>query len=74
LRLRKLHGGANLAVEIAVDGGIDAETAPLVVRAGARALVVGSAVFRHPGGIAQGMAALAENIRSAAPVAGTASV
>jgi len=74
LRLRKLLGDAGLAVEIEVDGGIDAETAPLVVRAGARALVVGSAVFKHPGGVAQGMAALADSIRSAAPVAGTASV
>jgi ribulose-phosphate 3-epimerase len=34
-----------LAVEIEVDGGIDAKTAPLVVAAGARILVAGSAVF-----------------------------
>ena len=31
---------------IAVDGGITVETAPLVVEAGARALVAGSAVFK----------------------------
>jgi len=74
LRLRKLLGDAGLAVEIEVDGGIDAETAPLVVGAGARALVVGSAVFKHPGGVAQAMAALAESVRSAAPVAGTENV
>jgi ribulose-phosphate 3-epimerase len=35
-------------VEIEVDGGIDAVTAPLVVAAGARILVAGSAVFGQP--------------------------
>jgi ribulose-phosphate 3-epimerase len=74
LRLRKLLGDASLAVEIEVDGGIDVETAPLVVAAGARALVAGSAVFKHPGGIVQGMAALAASVRRVAPVGGTASV
>ncbi len=34
-----------LAVEIEVDGGVDARTAPLVVGAGATILVAGSAVF-----------------------------
>src|SRR5437867_9821699 len=34
-----------LSVEIEVDGGIDAKTAPAVVDAGARILVAGSAVF-----------------------------
>jgi ribulose-phosphate 3-epimerase len=34
-----------LSVEIEVDGGIDAKTAPLVVTAGASILVAGSAVF-----------------------------
>jgi ribulose-phosphate 3-epimerase len=34
-----------VAVEIEVDGGIDARTAPAVVSAGARILVAGSAVF-----------------------------
>ncbi len=37
-----------LAVELEVDGGINAEIAPRVVRAGARVLVAGSAVF-HSG-------------------------
>src|SRR3954464_9244395 len=36
------------AAEIEVDGGIDAATAPLVVAAGARILVAGSAVFGQP--------------------------
>jgi ribulose-phosphate 3-epimerase len=39
-----------LEAEIEVDGGIDEETAPLVVAAGARILVAGSAIFgdEHP--------------------------
>ncbi len=34
--------------DLEVDGGIDVETAPIVVRAGARVLVAGSAVFGMP--------------------------
>jgi ribulose-phosphate 3-epimerase len=45
-------------VELEVDGGIDAESAPKVVAAGARVLVAGTAVFGHPKGIAAGIAAL----------------
>ena len=43
--LRALAGGRPIDIE--VDGGITAETAPLVARAGANVLVAGSAVFRH---------------------------
>jgi ribulose-phosphate 3-epimerase len=43
-RLRALAGGRPIDIE--VDGGITAETAPLVTRAGANVLVAGSAVFR----------------------------
>jgi len=45
-------------VELEVDGGIEAHTTPLVVEAGARVLVAGSAVFGYPGGIAAGVEAL----------------
>ena len=45
-------------LEIEVDGGIDASTAPLVVAAGATVLVAGSSVFGHPGGVAGGIRAL----------------
>ena len=37
-----------LRVEIEVDGGVDAKTAPVVVAAGASILVAGSAVFGKP--------------------------
>ncbi len=51
-QLRKIEAiaekiaGRGLSVDIEVDGGIDAETAPLAVSAGANVLVAGSASFR----------------------------
>lgn len=45
-------------VDIAVDGGIDEETAPLVVEAGANVLIAGTSVFRHKDGVRGGMAAI----------------
>ena len=48
-----------LDVVIEVDGGIDRETAPLAISAGATALVAGTAVFRDgPGRYAANIAAL----------------
>ncbi|HXW35645.1 MAG TPA: ribulose-phosphate 3-epimerase [Acidimicrobiales bacterium] len=44
-RVRQELDARGLAAELEVDGGIDEETAPSVVRAGARVLVAGSAVF-----------------------------
>lgn len=38
-------------VELSVDGGINARTAPQAIAAGATGLVAGSAVFRDPGGL-----------------------
>jgi ribulose-phosphate 3-epimerase len=67
-RLRKLLDDGGLAAELQVDGGINVETAPLVVAAGARALVAGSAVFGHAGGIAQAMALLKEGVRKVEPL------
>ncbi len=48
VRLRVELDRRSLAAELGVDGGINAEIAPRVVRAGARVLVAGSAVF-HSG-------------------------
>jgi len=44
-RLRAELDRMNLATELEVDGGINAEIAPRVVKAGARVLAAGSAVF-----------------------------
>jgi ribulose-phosphate 3-epimerase len=43
-----LDRAGNAAAPIEIDGGIDADTAPRVVAAGARILVAGSAIFRSP--------------------------
>ena len=53
-RLRVL----SMDVEIEVDGGIDARTAPLVVAAGATVLVAGNSVFGYKGGVAAGIKAI----------------
>ena len=45
-------------MEIEVDGGIDAKTAPVVVSAGATVLVAGNSVFGFKQGIAAGMDAI----------------
>ena len=45
-RLRTMIGGRPIHIE--VDGGINAETAPLVLSAGADVLVAGSAIFGQP--------------------------
>jgi ribulose-phosphate 3-epimerase len=44
--------------ELQVDGGVDAVTAPEIVAAGATVLVAGSAVYRHPDGVAAGIRAI----------------
>ena len=47
-RVRAELDRRGLSADLEVDGGIDEETAPAVVRAGARVLVAGSSVFGTP--------------------------
>jgi ribulose-phosphate 3-epimerase len=54
-RVRQMIDQVKPEIELEVDGGIDERTTPLVVEAGARVLVAGSAVFGHPEGVAAGM-------------------
>jgi ribulose-phosphate 3-epimerase len=57
--IRKLIDAAGRPVMLEVDGGVNAETAPLVVAAGADVLVAGSAVFKgDPKAYAANIAAL----------------
>jgi ribulose-phosphate 3-epimerase len=49
-------------LDVEVDGGIDSESAPQVVAAGARLLVAGSSVFSYPEGVAAGIRALRESV------------
>jgi ribulose-phosphate 3-epimerase len=61
-RLRRLLETRGLDTPIAVDGGIDPETAPLVVDAGATVLVVGSHVYNDAASVAQNVARLRASI------------
>lgn len=65
-RVKALVGSRPIDIE--VDGGITPETAPLVIAAGANALVAGSAVFK--GGTPEHYAKNISAIRSAAGKAG----
>lgn len=63
-RLRAMVGDVRQAIDIEVDGGIEAKTAQTVVQAGANVLVVGTAIFRHPGGLAAGLQAIQQALAS----------
>lgn len=63
-RLKEMLEKRNLKTAIAVDGGIDKNTAPLVVKEGATLLVAGSSVYNSRGTVAQNIAAIMENIRA----------
>ena len=58
-QLRALINRLNPACDLEVDGGIDAETAPIVVEAGANVLVAATAVFGDPRGPAAAVSDLA---------------
>jgi ribulose-phosphate 3-epimerase len=49
-RLRELIDRRQARCELEVDGGIDLETAPIAIRAGANVLVAGNAIFAAPEG------------------------
>ena len=49
--MRQMIDARGLDIELEVDGGINPETAPRVVSAGARVLVAGSAIFGGPAGV-----------------------
>ena len=54
-QVRQMIDDAKLNCELEVDGGIDEQTAPRAVAAGARVLVAGSAIFHAADGIAAAM-------------------
>ncbi|MFO0930995.1 MAG: ribulose-phosphate 3-epimerase [Gemmataceae bacterium] len=60
--VRRMIDQARPEIELEVDGGIDATTAPQVVQAGATVLVAGSAIF----GAADGIAAASARLLAAA--------
>lgn len=56
--LEELRTANGLRFEIGIDGGVNVDTASLVVKAGADVLIAGSAVFHHPEGVASAVAEL----------------
>jgi ribulose-phosphate 3-epimerase len=62
-RVRQMIKQVKLECDVEVDGGIDADAAPLVVAAGANVLVAGTAIFGESAGIAAAM----ERLRAAIP-------
>ncbi len=61
-RARAMLDEAGSDAWLEVDGGINGATTPLVVRAGARVLVAGSAVFGHPDGVRAGVEELRQSV------------
>src|SRR5438309_8697360 len=61
-RVRELIERFNPGCDVEVDGGIDATTAPLVVRAGATVLVAGSAIFGYRDGVATAMSRMRSSL------------
>ena len=70
LRTMIVQRGAHCDLE--VDGGINTDTAPQAVRAGANVLVAGTAVYGHPMGIAAGIQQLRGSIQLAGAESGPA--
>jgi ribulose-phosphate 3-epimerase len=66
-KMRRILGDLNPQCEIEVDGGIELETAPAAVEAGAQALVAGSAVFGYPDGPEAGVRALLKAVAGRGP-------
>ncbi len=56
--IRKTLSDREIACDLEVDGGVNADTAPDVVSAGANVLVAATAVFKHPDGAAEGIRTL----------------
>ncbi|MEE9285751.1 MAG: ribulose-phosphate 3-epimerase [Dehalococcoidia bacterium] len=61
-RLRSALDEGGYRAELEVDGGVNAETAPAVVRAGGRVLVAGSAIFNDREPVAQAMDRLRRSV------------
>ena len=62
-RLRNRLDELGLAAELEVDGGINAEIAPRVAKAGARVLVAGAAVFNKKENVSQALRRIRKSLR-----------
>ncbi len=66
-RLRRLLDERGLKVELEVDGGVDAQTAPQAVKAGARVLVAGSAIFNPRESVKDALHRIRGSVRESDP-------
>lgn len=66
--LRRQLEQINPTVWLEVDGGINSQTLPLVIEAGANVFVAAHAIFDHPGGIAAGVQELRSHFPGNFPV------
>jgi ribulose-phosphate 3-epimerase len=57
---RKILDDRKLSAELEVDGGVTADNAPGIVKAGANVLVAGNSVFKAKEGISQALQRLRE--------------
>jgi ribulose-phosphate 3-epimerase len=58
--IRKILDQVNPQAVVEIDGGLNAQTMPLAIQAGAQVFVAASAIFRHPAGITAGVQTLAD--------------
>lgn len=61
-RIRSLLKETASGAELAVDGGVDTDTAPMAVAAGADVLVAASAIFRSGGSVIEAVARIRESL------------
>jgi ribulose-phosphate 3-epimerase len=61
--IRRMIDAVNPGCELEVDGGVDTQTAPRVIAAGARVLVAGSSIYGAPDGPSAGLRRLADASR-----------
>ena len=61
--IRRMIDASKPGCELEVDGGIDHDTAPQVIAAGARVLVAGSSIYGATDGPTAGLKRLADAIR-----------
>jgi len=59
-KMRKILDARGLSAELEVDGGINADNAPDIVKAGANVLVAGNSIFRAEDGISRALQRLRE--------------
>jgi ribulose-phosphate 3-epimerase len=62
-RLRRRLDELGLSAELEVDGGINADIAPRVAKAGARVLVAGAAVFNKKESVSQALGRIRKSLR-----------